>query len=102
MPDLPPVEQRTDHAVVLKFLTERQAAMKKLSDLIGELYQADPKNAKLTELLPQRWQSLVQSGQVSDAVKTEIDKVADHSENAKLKTEAAFWRALVTFRTDRG
>ena len=40
----------------------------------------------------------MESGQVTDALKPEIDSVAEHSENAKLKAEAAFCRALVTFR----
>jgi len=100
MPEVPPVAQRRDRAAMLKFVTERQEAMKKQADLIGELYKADPKNPKLKTLLPQRWQALMSSPTgIDNALKSEIDAVADHSEDAALKTEALFWRVAVAFRS---
>ncbi len=52
--------KRNDRAAILDYLTKMQQVAKRRCELIGELYQVDPKNPELIRLLPERWMTMVQ------------------------------------------
>ena len=98
MPDLGKVD-RKDQASVEKFIAERNAAMSKKSDLIGELYKVAPDNEKIIKLLPERWQSLLMSGPAtSKTLKEETSSILAHSKFNKLKIEAAYFATVAAIR----
>jgi len=101
LPAPPPPNQRGDQEVVRKFIAERQKAVTRRAELIGELYKVAPDNEELTTLLRERWQGLLQTD-LGNAkrVKTELADVGSKAKSPALKAEAAFWKALIACQLD--
>lgn len=100
MPDLSKLD-RSNKEAVEKFIADRQAALAKKADLIGELFKAAPENGKLKTLLPERWNALLRTDKPDvAAVKEETSAVLknDKLKAEGLKTEAAFFAAFAVFR----
>jgi thiol-disulfide isomerase/thioredoxin len=97
MPTFDPA-MRNDRAALTKFITAQREALVKKAELAGELYKKDPKNPALAKLLPERWQTLTMMNK-SDQIKPELDDVVAHSQDAGLKAEATFWKAVPIFRS---
>jgi len=103
MPKIPEPSQRGDRAVVMKYLADLQATQARRAALIGELYKVDPANEQLGKLLPERWQALQTGGaEKLDALKAELADVQANARNSALRTEAAFYHALIITRAARG
>jgi len=80
-----------------EYLKQRKEAESRRAELIGELHKADPENAKLVTLLPRRWNTL-STTTGGKMVTDEIKKVIAESKNLEIKTEAAFFMALMPIR----
>jgi thiol-disulfide isomerase/thioredoxin len=100
--------ERTQEAVQ-KFLAERQQAMakqtefvKQIADLTGELLKADPKNAQLADLLPQRWMIQMNSGAKGEEVEKEIDAALAGTASDKLKADGTFVKILISLNASMG
>jgi len=90
---------KNDKVAVEKFVKRRTEAITRRADLIGELYKKSPDRPELTELLPQRWQSLVAADMTkAAAVTAEIDDVRAKSKDEHFKTEAGLLKALILLR----
>jgi len=98
MPEIDP-SKKGDRAAMVEYFAKRQQAMIRRAELIGELYKADPENAKLVQLLPERWQALFQnSPTISKELRDELDKVATTGKDAKLKADAAYFGTIAALR----
>ena len=75
------------------------ANMEKQSELTAELLKADPENAKLKQLLPQRWMALLQTDKSKDAL-AEIDAVVAATKDESLKQEGAYTKAQILLYQD--
>jgi thiol-disulfide isomerase/thioredoxin len=92
-----------DGAYVREYIAAQQKAMVKKAELIGELYKADPTNAKLVTLMPTRWMTLARTDPAKvKTVNAEIEKILAESKNPALNTEAAFSRAQLPMMTGEG
>jgi len=98
MPKLDP-SIRGNQEAMIKFRTAYVDAMVKKAGLIGDLYKKNPKHPSLSRLLPERWEALAMAGKIDEA-KKEIDEVSANSENASLKTDATFIKAILAVRAD--
>ena len=78
-----------------------EAKVQKKAELIGELAKADPDNARLVKLLPQRWMRLAQSGKVAEA-RPEIDETLAKTKDEGLKTEALFSKSQILMAEEPG
>ena len=87
-------------AEMQEFVVKLQKAMEQKSKLIGELYKADPNNAELVSLLPERWQAMSMSAKAGDeaTANAEINEILTKSKNEKLAVEAAFTKVFISFR----
>ncbi|MGO9469176.1 MAG: redoxin family protein [Isosphaeraceae bacterium] len=85
--------KRGDQAYVREFMTKRQEAASKRATLILELYKAAPEHERMETLLPERWGSMSPIGPQADDLTTEINDVAAHAVNPKLKLEATYYKA---------
>jgi thiol-disulfide isomerase/thioredoxin len=83
-----------------EYIKQAKEAESRRAELIGELYKADPENAKLVTLLPHRWSSLSMSAG-EKAVTDEVKKVIATAKNAEIKTEAAFFMAMMPIRDNK-
>ena len=75
------------------------ANMEKQSELTAELLKADPENAKLKQLLPQRWMALFQNEKSKEAL-AEIDSVVAATKDESLKQEGAYTKAQILLYQD--
>ena len=102
MPDIEKVD-RKDQDSIQKFLKDRRTAASKKAKLIAELNKLAPEHESLVKLLPERWEALLMTGAESaENAKEEISAVLAKSKNEKLKTEAAFFNAVLVFRGRSG
>jgi thiol-disulfide isomerase/thioredoxin len=92
MPKRP--EAGSDQKAKQEYIVKLQKATEKKAALIGELLKADPENAELANLLPERWEAKM----MADSTKTEIDNVIARSKNEKLVNEASYFKAKMAFR----
>ena len=60
--------------------------------LIADLSRLYPKDARLAELLPQRWEQIIRADNI-DRVAAEVDAVLGSTQIPALKVEAAYWKA---------
>ena len=74
-----------------EYLRLRNEASKKKAELIGELFEADPKNDRLIQLLPERWRHLV--GNDTSELFKEVKSIASTFPDSPLAAEAAYWNA---------
>jgi thiol-disulfide isomerase/thioredoxin len=103
MPRLTP-QVRSDPDARDKFLAARLKALTRRAELTRELFKADPENPKLTMLLPERWQTLLSSSEPKSlrSLPAEIDEVTSKTKSERLKTEGAFWKAVVVLVSEEG
>jgi thiol-disulfide isomerase/thioredoxin len=94
-------QNREDQNAVREYITKMTEARQKRGELIGELYKADPENAKLAKLLPERWQTMSPVGPGAEELARELDDILAHSSNEPLKIEAAFTKARVEIVKNR-
>jgi thiol-disulfide isomerase/thioredoxin len=76
-----------DRAYVMQLRTDLTAALEKRSPLVTELWTVDADNARLGDLVKERWQYYQLSGQ-TDTIKTEMTKIVETGKPASL-VEAA-------------
>jgi len=101
LPSLAPKDARNQEAVQ-KYIRDRQEAMSRKAELIGELFQADPSNKELAKLLPERWQALLMTDQ--DAAGKVADEIGDalaKTQDKALKVEGNFLKAQALIMKDR-
>jgi thiol-disulfide isomerase/thioredoxin len=79
---------------------EMMERSQKKAELIGELAKAHPDDARLNDLLPQRWMALAQSGKGAEATK-EIDAALAKTKDTKLKTDGTYLKAQITLMENR-
>jgi thiol-disulfide isomerase/thioredoxin len=94
--------KQKDQAYVQRYIQELKDSLAKRAALIGTLYQVDPENPKLTQLLPERWQALspMMTGRLdSGELLGELDRVITQGKNGDLKTQAAFMKAQIVYYT---
>ena len=84
-----------------EYIKQAKEAESRRAELIGELYKADPENAKLVSLLPQRWAAYWSTAPGGKPVTDEVKKVIAESKNAEIKTEAAFFMAMIPIRDNQ-
>jgi len=103
IPTLDPAK-RSDREAVTEYLKKRQESSTRRSALIKELYQVDPDNVRLPELMRERWMSLMNQslGRPNPELRDEIDGVLARSKNEKLKGEAAYMDAVLAIRSRGG
>jgi thiol-disulfide isomerase/thioredoxin len=82
------------------YFAEMKAFNENKVKLIGELQKADPENAELVALLPQRWMTLAQMGKMDEVTK-EVDETLAKTKDATLKTEGLFVKAQVAMMKNR-
>src|SRR5690349_12308129 len=90
--------KRSDQAYVQQYIKESRDAMGRKATLIGALYRADPENARLVQLLPERWRALspMMTGRVdSTELTNELDEVLTKTRNTDLRKNAALWKAQI-------
>jgi thiol-disulfide isomerase/thioredoxin len=100
-PAVPPQDQRTPQGIQ-DYLARRREADKKKAELIGELLKADPKNEKLTTLLPQRWMALMGADGKPDEVEKEITETLARTDNAQLKADGTYMKLLISLSASMG
>ncbi|MGZ3489271.1 MAG: hypothetical protein ACXVBY_20695, partial [Isosphaeraceae bacterium] len=66
---------------------------KKRAELILELYKVAPDHDRIPKLMAERWDTRLAGPQVPGEIRKEIDDFLAHTQNQKLKIEAAFYRA---------
>ena len=91
MPAVDAAKYREDAAYRAEYLKQRNMAMNKQYELIGELFASHPEHESLVALLPRRWQALMNSQ--ADAVREEIEHVIASKSSDKLVVEAYHARA---------
>lgn len=101
LPELTPAV-RSDPAAQRKYIEETEKASERRAALILELFKADPKHARLIELLPERWSSLPVSGPRADDLLKEIDEAVATIRDKKLDVEAAFMKVGIAFYRSQG
>ena len=74
---------------------------KKRAELILELYKVAPDHDRIPKLMAERWDTRLAGPQVSGEIRKEIDDVLAHTQNQKLKIEAAFYRAYAVLHDRR-
>ena len=92
MPKLDRAKVR-DSKYVQDYLKERNKATEARGVLILELYKSAPDNARLPDLMVQRWEGMPPFGSRGDELLKEIDDVLAHTKNAKFKVEGTFAKA---------
>ncbi|CAN5672828.1 hypothetical protein BH23PLA1_BH23PLA1_15190 [soil metagenome] len=97
----PDRERIQDPAYVQEFLEKRNEVTARRAELIEELFQAQPDHPRLPQLMPERWMSLANQGQMDDLDK-ELDKILEAEEAAPLSTEAAYYKVMVAVRSGAG
>jgi len=103
MPKVPVASQMNDRAVVTKYIADRNTAMSRRAELIGELYKLAPAHEALRSLMPARWQALQMSGSANlETLKAELADVKANAKNEALRTEAVYADADLTARMARG
>jgi len=83
------------------YLAEMKKVNEKRVELIGDLRKADPDNAMLVKLLPQRWVMLGQMGK-ADVALPEIEEALAKTKSDTLKTEGLYAKAQVLMIQNRG
>jgi thiol-disulfide isomerase/thioredoxin len=103
VPNFSPTMKR-DADSIRQFIERRQMALMKRAELIEALYKADPANRKLPTLMPERWATLMNSGDAKAALElsAELDDIASHTKSDELKTDALYWKAVTALRRSRG
>ena len=89
--------RRGDADYRAEFMAQRREADLKRAELIGELYKSHPAHDRLTELLPVRWQALMNAGE-AEQVLTETKELAGRTDDKALKTEALYSHAVAVAR----
>ncbi|MDX2016555.1 MAG: TlpA disulfide reductase family protein [Planctomycetota bacterium] len=91
--------KQSDQAYIQKFITERNAAMKKRADLALELFKADPTHAKVRDMMRERWRTLRGIGELETALKETADIAAGTGDLAQ---DATFSHASLVLAKNRG
>lgn len=97
----PDRERIEDQQYVQEFLAQRNEAMIRRAGLIDELFQAHPDHPQLSTLLPERWMSLANSGQLDD-LGEELDAILEANETGPLGVEAAYYKVMLAVRSQSG
>ena len=82
-----------DMAYAREFRAKFQEARKKRADLILELYKVAPNHDRIPSLMGERWSIRMVSPVAPGEIRKEIDDVFAHTQNQKLKIEAAYYKA---------
>jgi thiol-disulfide isomerase/thioredoxin len=93
-PPLFDTSKGTDQAYAREYRTKVRETRKKRADLIMELYKAAPNHGRIPSLMAERWGIRLLGPLAPDELRKEIDDIFVHTQNQKLKIEAAFYRAL--------
>ena len=96
----PDLSRRDDPEYVQTFIRERQEAMARRADLIGELFEASPDHPRVPDLMQERWAALIGLPDKAEALTAELEAIAG-DESSPLRTDAAFFEAVVTMRSSR-
>jgi len=72
------------------------------ADLILELYKVAPNHDRIPKLMAERWGIGLIDAPAAGEMRKEIDDVFAHTQNQKLKLEAAFFRALTAINRHTG
>ncbi len=86
--------RRQEQGYVQKFLEERDKYMDKRGELAMELFKAAPDNARVPNLLNERWQAMANKGKFDELLK-EAEGISAHGSNKPLQIAAAFAVARV-------
>ncbi|WP_158633321.1 TlpA disulfide reductase family protein [Tautonia sociabilis] len=93
--------RREDLAYIQEYIQLRDEAASRRASLIGELYRIAPDHPRLPGLMPTRWMALMSSPATVAEVGNEIEAIiAD--ESSPLRTEAAYYRAVLAMRRGEG
>ena len=96
----PDQSKRDDPEYVRTFIRERQEAMAQRAGLIGELYEASPDHPRVPELMQERWVAMLGLPDKAEELTAELEAIAD-DESSPLRTDAAFFDAVVTMRSSQ-
>ena len=89
---------RKDQDAVKAYLAERRTALAKRVDLIEELYKSHPDDARLADLMPERWSSKLGSSTEMAKLKPELDAILADGKNKPLIKEAAYLKTVLAIR----
>ncbi len=92
--------KQQDQAYILDYARTHREATEAKAKLAQELYQAHPENARVPEVLPEYWTSLVMGGDI-EAARKQIATVLAETKSEKLRVEAAFWKLRLALSTNR-
>ncbi len=90
-----------DQEYVQEFLKQRNEAMTRRAGLIEELFQAHSDHPQLATLLPERWMSMANAGQM-DELDQELDTILEANEAGPLAAEAGYYKVMVAVRSQAG
>lgn len=93
-------DRAKQQAAIMEYLKERQKFEVEKAGLIGKLFELDPKNEKLGELLPQRWTAMASDPEMGAKAIAEIDEVLAGSPAAALEKEGLYYKAMLLTRFD--
>jgi thiol-disulfide isomerase/thioredoxin len=96
--------KQADQAYVQRYIEDSRRAIARRAELIAALYQVDPQNPRLAQLLPERWRALspMMTGRPDVTELTnELNAVIAKASSAALRNEAAFWKAQIAWYTAR-
>lgn len=100
-PTLDPAK-REDAGYIQTYIAEMRKAQEKRSELILELFQAEPKHERVPRLLIERWQTMMPVGPGAEALSKEIAEAVEKTGDATLKAEGAYVQARAKLYTARG
>lgn len=89
--------KRADAEYRAEYMEARREAELKQAELIGELHTSHPGHDRLAELLPVRWQALMNAGKAGEVIE-ETQSVAARSDDKSMKAEALFMHAQAVAR----